>query len=53
MNGGGLRDTIADVVEAMIALLDQLDGDTDLEPEHDVGADDAGEREGDALRDAA
>jgi len=34
-------------VEAAIELLDQLDGDTDLEAEEDISADDLGEREGD------
>ena len=32
-------------VDAMIDHLDRLAGDADLEPEHDVGADDFGEEE--------
>jgi hypothetical protein len=34
-------------IEWAITLLDQIDGDTDLEPDQDCSADDLGEREGD------
>ena len=44
------RDAIADEIERLIALLDAMDGDPDLEPEDDTGADDVGEREGDCWR---
>jgi hypothetical protein len=47
------RASLEAAIEAAIALLDRLDGDTDLEPETDTSADDAGEREGDTFREAA
>lgn len=34
------RQQIEDAIEALIARLDELDGDPDLEPEHDADVDD-------------
>jgi len=47
------RQIIAAEVERLIALLDQIDGDPDFEPETDLGADDLGEREGETFLEAA
>lgn len=37
------REQIEDEIERLLALLDADDGDPDLEPEEDCGADDLGE----------
>lgn len=44
-----LRPAIEAAIEALIGVLDLLDGDTDQEPEIDTGADDVGERCGDTF----
>jgi hypothetical protein len=44
------RHIIEAEIDRLIALLDAHDGDCDLEPEIDCGADDVGEREGDDFR---
>jgi hypothetical protein len=41
------RRAIEDAIEALIALLDDMDGDADREPELDASADDFGEVPGD------
>jgi hypothetical protein len=53
MMGQGIpaRATIERAVEALINLLDELDGDPDAEPEHDISADDLGETPGQAFVD--
>lgn len=47
------RNLIAAEVERLIGLLDLIDGDPDLEPEQDLGADDLGEREGETFMELA
>lgn len=37
------RLAVENAIEALVALLDCIDGDADAEPEIDVGADDFGE----------
>lgn len=47
------RRTIEDEIERLIALLDAVDGDPDLEPEIDTGADERGEIEGETFLEMA
>lgn len=48
-----IRQAIEAEIERLIDLLDVVDGDADLEPEIDIGADDLGERPGDTFMELA
>lgn len=53
--GGGhvARQRIGERIERLIALLDAIDGDAELEADEDFGGGEAGEEEGRSWRDAA